>query len=89
MGVQWTASTEFPGVYVATDRKTGDRRWTATPIDLMFGSSSELRSIAEVYGSDDGEATFVSDFAEAWTKVMQADRFDLDIQRSGGTVANR
>lgn len=89
MGIQWTASTEFPGVYVATDRETGDRRWTATPIDLMFGSSSELRSIAEVYGSDDGEAKFVSDFASAWTKVMQSDRFDLDVQRSGGTVANR
>ena len=57
MGVEWTASTEFPGVYVATDRETGDRRWTATPVDLMFGSSSELRSISEVYGADDGEAS--------------------------------
>ena len=88
MGVQWAASTEFPGVYVATDRETGDRRWTATPIDLMLGSSSELRSISEVYGSDDGEAKFVSDFVSAWTKVMQSDRFDLDVKRSGGTVAN-
>ena len=55
----------IPGVYVATDRETGDRRWTATPVDLMFGSSSELRSISEVYGADDGEAKFVSDFAAA------------------------
>ena len=68
MSVEWTASTEFPGVYIATDRKTGDRRWTATPVDLMFGSSSELRSISEVYGADDGEAKFVSDFATAWTR---------------------
>ncbi|MBL6901414.1 MAG: catalase/peroxidase HPI, partial [Luminiphilus sp.] len=78
MGVEWSASTEFPGVYLATDRETGDRRWTATPVDLMFGSSSELRSIAEVYGADDGEAKFVNDFTSAWVKVMQADRFDLE-----------
>ena len=55
----------------------------------MFGSSSELRSISEVYGADDGEAKFVSDFAAAWTKVMQADRFDLNVQRAGGVIANR
>lgn len=89
MGVEWTASTEFPGVYVATDRETGDRRWTATPVDLMFGSSSELRSISEVYGADDGEAKFVSDFASAWTKVMQSDRFDLEAVSSKGSVAKR
>ena len=89
MGVEWTASTEFPGVYVATDRETGDRRWTATPVDLMFGSSSELRSISEVYGADDGEAKFVSDFAAAWTKVMRSDRFDLEAVSSKGSVANR
>jgi catalase-peroxidase len=89
MGVEWTASTEFPGVYVATDRETGDRRWTATPVDLMFGSSSELRSISEVYGADDGEAKFVSDFAAAWTKVMQSDRFDREAVSSKGSVANR
>jgi catalase-peroxidase len=89
MGVEWSASTEFPGVYVATDRETGGRRWTATPVDLMFGSSSELRSISEVYGADDGEAKFVSDFAAAWTKVMQSDRFDLEAVSSKGSVANR
>ena len=89
MSVEWTASTEFPGVYVATDRETGDRRWTATPVDLMFGSSSELRSISEVYGADDGEAKFVSDFAAAWTKVMQSDRFDLEAVGSKSSVANR
>ena len=89
MSVEWTASTEFPGVYVATDRETGDRLWTATPVDLMFGSSSELRSISEVYGADDGEAKFVSDFAAAWSKVMQSDRFDLEVVSSKGSVANR
>ena len=89
MSVEWTASTEFPGVYVAADREPGDRRWTATPIDLMFGSSSELRSISEAYGADDGEAKFVSDFAAAWTKVMQSDRFDLEAVSSKGSVANR
>ena len=89
MGVEWSASTEFPGVYLATDRETGDRRWTATPVDLMFGSSSELRSIAEVYGADDGEAKFVNDFTSAWVKVMQADRFDLETTGTKSAVANR
>jgi catalase-peroxidase len=89
MGVEWSASAEFPGIYIATDRETGDRRWTATPVDLMFGSSSELRSISEVYGADDGEAKFINDFAAAWTKVMQSDRFDLEVVSSKGSVANR
>jgi catalase-peroxidase len=89
MSFEWSASSEFPGVYVATDRETGTRRWTATPVDLMFGSSSELRSISEVYGADDGEAKFVSDFASAWTKVMQADRFDIDAVKSTASVAQR
>ena len=89
MGVEWSASTEFPGVYLATDRETGDRRWTATPVDLMFGSSSELRSIAEVYGADDGEAKFVNDFTSAWVKVMQADRFDLETTGTKSAVAKR
>jgi catalase-peroxidase len=89
MRFEWSASSEFPNVYVATERETGTRRWTATPVDLMFGSSSELRSISEVYGADDGEAKFVSDFARAWTKVMQADRFDIDAVKSTSSVARR
>ena len=90
MAVEWKASAEFPGVYIAYDRESGDRRWSATPVDLMFGSSSELRSISEVYAADDGEAMFVADFVDAWTKVMQADRFDLDANgRPQGMVATR
>jgi catalase-peroxidase len=90
MAVEWKASAEFPGVYIAYDRESGDRRWSATPVDLMFGSSSELRSISEVYAADDGEAMFVADFVSAWTKVMQADRFDLDAKGgSQGMVATR
>ena len=63
---------------MGVDRTTGERKWTATPIDLMFGSSSELRSISEVYAANDGEAQFVTDFVAAWTKVMTNDRFELE-----------
>jgi catalase-peroxidase len=59
------------------DRKSGALKWTATIADLVFGSNSQLRSLAEVYGSSDGQPTFVSDFVAAWTKVMNLDRFDL------------
>ncbi len=58
------------------DRKTGDMKWTATPVDLVFGSNAELRAIAEVYAAEDGEQKFLNDFVDAWTKVMNADRFD-------------
>ncbi len=78
MSTQWSPSSEFEGVYVGTDRKTGERKWTATPVDLMFGSSSELRAVAEVYASEDGKQQFVNDFVAAWTKVMTNDRFDLE-----------
>ena len=59
------------------DRTTGEERWTATRADLVFGSNSELRALAEVYGSSDADAKFVNDFVAAWTKVMNLDRFDL------------
>ena len=59
------------------DRKTGQVKWTATPVDLVFGSNSELRAVAEVYGANDGKDKFVKDFVAAWTKVMNADRFDV------------
>ena len=66
------------GVYVGRDRASGDVLWTATPIDLAFGSNSELRAVSEAYASADGEDEFIDDFLAAWVKVMNADRFDLD-----------
>ncbi|HEX6538881.1 MAG TPA: peroxidase/catalase (catalase-peroxidase), partial [Candidatus Dormibacteraeota bacterium] len=67
------AGTTFQG----RDRATGAVRWTATRVDLVFGSNSQLRAIAEVYASDDAKAKFVTDFVRAWDKVMNLDRFDL------------
>ncbi|OJJ30802.1 hypothetical protein ASPWEDRAFT_54185 [Aspergillus wentii DTO 134E9] len=77
MGTQWKAQDGNLDLYEGTDRETGESRWTATRVDLVFGSHSELRAIAEVYGSDDGEEKFVKDFVAAWDKVMNLDRFDL------------
>ncbi len=77
MSTQWSKSATAEGLYEGRDRASGEVRWTATPVDLMFGSSSELRSIAEVYAEADGQDKFVSDFVDAWTKVMSLDRFDL------------
>ena len=73
----WNKSEKMEGVYEGRDRKSGTLKWKATPVDLAFGSSSELRSIAEVYASSDGEQKFVDDFVAAWVKVMRLDRFDL------------
>ncbi|MEK9807191.1 MAG: catalase/peroxidase HPI, partial [Halieaceae bacterium] len=90
MATQWTPSSEFAGVYVGTDRSSGERRWTASPVDLMFGSSSELRAISEVYASSDGGEKFVADFVSAWDKVMNNDRFDLRaVQATSSGVAAR
>jgi len=72
----WKASGEHE-VYEGTDRKTGEKRWTATRADLIFGSHPELRAVAEVYATEDNEAKFVKDFVAAWNKVMMLDRFDL------------
>ena len=77
MDTEWQASIDQPGVYEGRDCATGELRWTATAADLVFGSNSQLRAIAEVYGCDDGEEKLVNDFASAWTKVMNLDRFDL------------
>jgi catalase-peroxidase len=77
MSTQWKKSDSQEGVYEGLDRKNGSKKWTATSVDLIFGSHSELRAIAEVYGSEDGKDKFVKDFVSAWNKVMQADRFDL------------
>ena len=77
LGTTWAATSEEKKVFEGRDRKTGKVKWTGTTVDLIFGSNSELRAIAEVYGSEDGKAKFVQDFATAWNKVMNLDRFDL------------
>jgi catalase-peroxidase len=77
MSTQWSKSPKGNGIYDGRDRKTGSLRWTASPVDLAFGSNSELRAVAEVYASDDAHEKFVRDFAGAWTKVMNLDRFDI------------
>jgi catalase-peroxidase len=64
-------------VFEGRDRKTGELKWTGTRVDLVFGSSSQLRALAEVYGSSDAQAKFVQDFVAAWSKVMNLDRFDV------------
>jgi catalase (peroxidase I) len=74
MNLAWTAKDEY---FTARDRKSGKEKYTATRADLVFGSNSELRAIAEVYGSADAHEKFVCDFVSAWTKVMNLDRFDL------------
>jgi catalase-peroxidase len=76
MSHSWTKAAA-DGIYEARDRKSGKVKWTATPVDLVFGSNSELRAIAEVYAAADGQEKFVQDFAKAWAKVMNLDRFDL------------
>lgn len=77
MGSQWQKDTQAEGVLRGLDRATGERRWTATVVDLVFGSNSQLRALAEVYASSDGQAHFVRDFIAAWVKVMNLDRFEL------------
>jgi catalase-peroxidase len=77
MGTEWQKSKMCEHFYEGRDRKTGKVKWTGSRVDLAFGSNSQLRSIAEVYASDDAKAKFVEDFVAAWTKVMNLDRFDL------------
>jgi catalase-peroxidase len=74
MSTKWTKSASTDGLYDGTDRATGKVKWTATPVDLVFGSHAELRAVAEVYGAADGKEKFLTDFAKAWTKVMNLDR---------------
>jgi catalase-peroxidase len=76
MAYKWKPSGK--NVYDIIERKTGNVKWTATRMDLVFGSNSILRAYAEVYAQDDNKAKFVNDFVAAWTKVMNSDRFDLD-----------
>ena len=77
MRTAWQRSDKDSSVFEGRDRKTGELKWTATIADLVFGSNAQLRAIAEVYGSSDGQAAFVNDFVQAWNKVMNLDRFDL------------
>jgi catalase-peroxidase len=77
MGTEWKAVSKDADVFEGRDRKTGEARWTGTRVDLIFGSNAQLRALAEVYASADGQKKFVQDFVAAWTKVMNLDRFDL------------
>jgi catalase-peroxidase len=77
MGTAWKATSADAEEFEGSDRATGSSRWTATRVDLVFGSNSQLRALAEVYASADAQRKFVEDFAAAWTKVMNLDRFDL------------
>jgi catalase-peroxidase len=77
MNTTWHKSADNENLFEGKDRKTGQVKWTASRVDLVFGSNSQLRAIAEVYGSSDGKEKFVKDFVAAWTKVMNADRFEL------------
>ena len=77
MRTEWKATSDLKDVFEGRDRKTGTTRWTGTRVDLVFGSSSELRALAEVYASADAQTKFVEDFVAAWNKVMNLDRFDL------------
>ncbi|MDE3181847.1 MAG: catalase/peroxidase HPI [Bacteroidota bacterium] len=77
LGTTWKATSDSQEVFKGSDRKTGEHKWTGTRADLIFGSNSELRAVAEVYGSEDSQEKFVKDFVAAWNKVMNLDRFDL------------
>jgi catalase-peroxidase len=77
MSTEWKSTSEDENVFEGRDRGTGELRWTGSRVDLVFGSNSELRAIAEVYAGDDAESQFVHDFVSAWDKVMNLDRFDV------------
>ncbi len=77
MRTEWSSTSDTDDEYEGRDRVTGDARWTGTRVDLVFGASSELRALAEVYASDDAGEKFVTDFVAAWAKVMDLDRFDV------------
>jgi catalase-peroxidase len=77
MRTEWSVSSSAENVYDGRDRASGQPKWTATAVDLVFGSNSQLRALAEVYAADDAKEKFVRDFVAAWTKVMELDRYDL------------
>jgi len=78
MSTEWKPTSDDPDVFEGRDRATGERKWTGTRVDLVFGSNSQLRALAEVYACEDSQDKFVNDFVAAWNKVMNLDRFDLD-----------
>ena len=77
MNTTWKAVSEDANIFEGKDRKTGETKWKGSRVDLIFGSNSELRALAEVYASEDSKEKFVKDFVKAWNKVMNLDRFDL------------
>jgi catalase-peroxidase len=77
MGTTWTPASGDAETFEGRDSATGEVKWTGSRVDLVFGSNSELRALAEVYGSDDAKEKFVHDFVAAWDKVMNLDRYDL------------
>ncbi len=77
MSTEWKPTSDAKDVFEGRDRKTGELKWTGTRVDLVFGSNAQLRALAEVYGSSDAQEKFVQDFAAAWNKVMNLDRFDV------------
>jgi catalase-peroxidase len=77
MGTVWKPTSDAGEFFEGRDRKTGELKWTGTRVDLIFGSNSQLRAIAEVYAQDDAKEKFVNDFVTAWNKVMNLDRFDI------------
>jgi catalase-peroxidase len=84
MRTEWTPSASAEGLYEGRDRATGELRWTATAVDLVFGSHSQLRALSEVYAQDDSKAQLVRDFVAAWDKVMNLDRFDILARGASG-----
>ena len=89
MGTEWEKSSVCDHYYDGTDRATGEAKWTASAVDLVFGSNAQLRGIAEVYAAEDADEKFVRDFAAAWTKVMTLDRFDRDADPTGDRAGGR
>jgi catalase-peroxidase len=89
MDTSWSKSEKADGIYEGRDRESGKLKWTATPVDLVFGANGELRAIAEVYAASGGEEKFVNDFVDAWKKVMTLDRFDVPQMQHGAAVASR
>jgi len=77
MGTIWKPTAEDKDVFEGRDRKSGELKWTGTRVDLIFGSNSQLRAVAEVYGCEDSKEKFLHDFVAAWSKIMNLDRFDL------------
>jgi catalase-peroxidase len=77
MATEWSAASKAEDLFEGRDRKTGDVKWSGSRVDLVFGSNSQLRALAEVYACQDAGPTFVTDFVAAWNKVMNLDRFDL------------